>query len=236
MSKIIDKEVLSHPLCARMAEEKERGLKLLYDAASCFGVKLKNNSILKNGDLSILSLHAAKVFHTIEGGAIITENDDLAERVQYLRNFGHKEKNEFQGLGINGKLSEVHAAVGHSVLPYVQFCIEKRKQLSNLYNGLLKNSSLKKPVFSENLTQNFAYYPVLFSSEEKLIKAINRLEKNAIFARRYFNPSLNLLPNLPYQSCPVAEDVSRRVLCLPLYHDLKESELQNICELVLAAL
>lgn len=203
-------------------------LKVLYDAAHTFGGKYLGKSIVSYGDASILSFHATKLFHTVEGGAIVTNNDELAHRVSYMRNFGHKGQEEFWGLGINGKNSEFHAAMGLCNLPHVPEIIAARKQVSQWYDELLAGSSLTRPTLPDGTEYNFAYYPVLFPSEKELLKARDRLNAAQIFPRRYFYPTLNHLPYLDYKEFPVTENVSPRVLCLPLYPELPREDVEAI--------
>ncbi len=210
-------------------------LPIIYDAAHAFGAKYNGESILKQGDISILSFHATKLFHMIEGGAVITDNDDLAHKISYLRNFGHKNQEEFFGLGINGKNSEFHAAMGLSVLSHIEEILKSRKEITELYDGLLDWGKLIKPTITQMNGYNYAYYPVIFDSEEVLLKVKNELNRKQIFPRRYFFPSLNsieYIKEFDEQEMPIAEDISRRILCLPLYHDLKMEEIKLISEIL----
>ncbi len=213
---------------------KENNLKVIYDAAHAFGVSYKNSSVLNYGDISTLSFHATKLFHTIEGGAIITNDDELAYKINYMRNFGHNGPETFDGIGINGKNSEVHAAMGLCVLPKIPELIADRKKSSLLYDGLLLNSGIEKPLLSKNTDYNYSYYPVLFKNEETLINTRDKLNKENIFPRRYFYPSLNKLNYVGKQPTPVSEEMSARVLCLPLYHGLKETEIKKIVSIILS--
>jgi dTDP-4-amino-4,6-dideoxygalactose transaminase len=205
-------------------------LPVIYDAAHAFGVEYKGAGLLNYGDISTLSFHATKLFHTVEGGGITTNDDDLAHRISYLRNFGHNGQEAFWGLGVNGKSSEFHAAMGLCVFPYVNELIKKRKALSDAYDQwlLLPNSSISKPIIPEGVNYNFAYYPVIFESESVLLRVRDNLNKAGIYPRRYFYPSLNSLPYLEHVDMPVAESVSSRVLCLPLYYDLQLSDVELI--------
>ena len=208
------------------------GLHLIYDAAHAFGVKLKGQSIVNFGDLSVLSFHATKLFHTVEGGAIVTSDDEVAHRIEYMRNFGHKGQEDFWGLGINGKNSEMHAAMGLAVLPHVADLIERRMQICDLYDSLLKPLSISRPVIPEHTIYNYSYYPVLFESESILENVVNALHEKEIYPRRYFYPSLNTLPYVQKTTDLIAEEISRRVLCLPLCHDLDHADVRNIVEII----
>ena len=212
---------------------KKYDIKVIYDAAHAFDVNYKGTSILNYGDISTLSFHATKLFHTIEGGAIVTNDDDLAHKIAYMRNFGHNGQEQFWGVGINGKVSEFNAAMGLSVLPHVPTIIEARKKICLLYSELLKNSDITILTIRENTDYNYAYFPVLFKTEEELLLAISKLNEIDVFPRRYFYPALNTLHFIDYQSCPVAESIAKRILCLPLYFSLKEAEVKMICETIL---
>lgn len=207
-------------------------LKVIYDAAHTFGVRYQGKSLVSYGEISTLSFHATKLFHTVEGGAIITNDDELAHRISYMRNFGHNGPEAFWGLGINGKNSEFHAAMGLCNLTHLEEIISARRQVCAWYDDLLVGSSLTRPTLPKGAKYNFAYYPVLFPSEELLLKAKDLLNQNAIFPRRYFYPSLNNLPYVEAVSVPVAESVSPRVLCLPLYPELNKDDLTRIAKII----
>jgi dTDP-4-amino-4,6-dideoxygalactose transaminase len=211
---------------------KKHNLKVIYDAAHAFGVEYGGTSLLNYGDVSTLSFHATKLFHTIEGGAIITNDDALAHKISYMCNFGHEGPEHFVGLGTNAKVSEMHAAMGLCVLPKVQQLIAKRKELSLLYDRLLAGLPLKKPLLSTSLNYNFAYYPVIFPSEELLLATRNEMNANGINPRRYFYPSLSTLNYVKRQEVKVTEDICTRVLCLPLAHDLTEAQVQQIATII----
>lgn len=214
---------------------KKYKLKVIYDAAHAFGVRYKNKPLVNYGDLSVLSFHATKLFHTVEGGAVIAKKKEEAQRAMYLRNFGHKGTEEFFGLGINGKMSELHAAMGICILPKVKNLIEKRRKASWLYDSLL-SESLSKPVIREKTEYNYAYYPVIFPTEKNLKRTLKKLNEAQIFPRRYFYPSLTGLDYVNKQEMPVAEDIARRILCLPLFHDLRASEIEKVAQIINANL
>ncbi len=214
-------------------------LRVIYDAAHAFGVKYKGTPLLSFGDISTISFHATKLFHTVEGGGIATNDDDLAHRISYMRNFGHNGQEAFWGLGINGKNSEVHAAMGLCNIPYIPAIMERRKYLCELYDSFLeeKNIKLFRPSVPSSVDYNFAYYPVVLESEKELLAVKDNLNASDIYPRRYFYPSLNQLPYLGNRAqCPVAESISSRVLCLPLYHDLSGESVRRICAIIATAL
>jgi dTDP-4-amino-4,6-dideoxygalactose transaminase len=212
---------------------KRHKLKVIYDAAHAFGVKYKGNSLVQYGDISTLSFHGTKIFHTCEGGAIATNDDEVAHRIAYMRNFGHKNQEELWGLGINGKNSEFHAAMGLCILPRIAEIIASNHVISDLYDDLLKGSLLTRPVLAPKTDYNYAYYAVLFESQKALLKVNTVLNDNKIFPRRYFYPALNTLPYIHPISMPVTDDISKRVLCLPLSLELTTEEIELVCGLIL---
>lgn len=215
---------------------KKYRLKVIYDASHAFGVTYKGSSVLSYGDVSTLSFHATKIFHTAEGGALVTNNDKFAKVFSYMRNFGHNGEEKFFGLGINGKNSELHAAMGLCVLPAVKRQMKKRKKLSDLYDTLLFHPSLRRPKTDKKSVSNYSYYPIVFKSEKKLLRAKKNLLINDIKPRRYFFPSLNSLPYVPKRSCPISENISRRILCLPMYASLSEKDVRKVSSLVLQSI
>jgi dTDP-4-amino-4,6-dideoxygalactose transaminase len=227
---ILAVHVYGHPCDVEriQAIANRHGLKVIYDAAHAFGVRYKDQSLLTHGDISTLSFHATKLFHTVEGGALVTNDDEVAHRIAYMRNFGHKGPEDFWGLGINGKNSEFHAAMGLCVLPKVPDLIARRKITSEMYDALLPGSGLTRPGRRDETLYNYAYYPVLFDSEEGLLTVCGALNAQNIFPRRYFYPSLNLLPYIKSSHMPVSEEIVRRVLCLPLQHDLRQTNIEQI--------
>tara|TARA_B110001452_G_scaffold223833_1_gene197193 strand:- start:2178 stop:3305 length:1128 start_codon:yes stop_codon:yes gene_type:complete len=208
---------------------KKHKLKVIYDAAHCFGVKYNGKSIFEYGDISTCSFHATKIFHTGEGGAIFCSDKELYKKLFYSHNFGHDGEYEYNGLGINGKMSELSAAMGLSVLPYFKEIVSKRKDLVDYYNENLDMSHVKPIQLRESTIWNFAYFPVLFNTNGDLLNAIKNLKNRNIFPRRYFYPSLSKLPYVDYKLLENAENVSNNVLCLPLYHSLRLSDVTEIC-------
>ncbi|MDO6390227.1 DegT/DnrJ/EryC1/StrS family aminotransferase [Pontibacter sp. BT731] len=210
---------------------EKHGLKVIYDAAHCFGTKYKGKSVFEYGDVSTTSFHATKLYHTIEGGAVFTKDSSVLERIAYMRNFGHSGPVSFNCVGINGKNSEFHAAMGLANLKSVGNIIKKRKELSRIYDACLPKEFMR-PSLQKNTDYNYSYYPVIIESEEKLLVLIEILNRNEIFPRRYFYPTLNKLPYIGKVEMPVSEDISKRIICLPLYFDLTEEEVHLICRTV----
>lgn len=203
-------------------------LKVIYDAAHAFGSVYKGKALASYGDASTLSFHATKLFHTVEGGAIIVKNEAEDKALNLIKRFGHLGDEHFR-LGINGKQSEFHAAMGLAVFAHLQEILSERKQICETYDSLLKGK-IRLPKKQKDLEYNYAYYPVIFESEKELLSAFARLEKIGVYPRRYFYPSLNELPYLKNtEACPVSEDISKRVACLPLFVGLHDDDISRIC-------
>jgi len=211
----------------------EYGIKVIYDAAHAFGVNYNNRSLLQNGNISAISFHATKLFHTIEGGALITDDDDLADKISYMMNFGHDGEEKFFGLGINGKNSEFHAAMGLCILPEMGKIIKRREEISRLYDQMLKSAQLKKQSLVNSLEYNYAYYPVIFPDENSLLKVKNAMNAEKIFPRRYFYPNLNTLNYIQQQEVPVADAIASKILCLPIYYEMKDAEVEQVASILL---
>lgn len=213
---------------------KKHNLKVIYDGAHCFGVTHKGKSIFEYGDISTCSFHATKLFHTGEGGAMFTTDQKLLERLFSHHNFGHKGKEDFQGIGINAKMSELQAAMGLAVLPYVERIKENRKRVAAIYSQeLAKFQQLK---IREETEWNFAYFPIIFSSEDRLLKVRESLNTSNIYPRRYFYPCLTSLPYVVENECLVSQDLSKRILCLPLYADILNSDVLRVCKIIKEAI
>lgn len=212
---------------------KKHNLKVIYDAAHAFGVELDDNSILNYGDASTLSFHATKLFHCGEGGAVVA-NSDVLKTLSLQKSFGHIGEDIYVEAGINGKMSELHAAMGLSVLESVNEIVSFRKKASILYDSLLSvNNKLTMIKIPSNVKYNYAYYPVIFR-DSTLMKAVrSELMENDIFPRRYFYPSLNTLPFLKAsEPCPNSESVASRILCLPLSHCITDEEISKVCKII----
>lgn len=212
---------------------KKHRLKVIYDAAHGFGSKYKGQSLFNFGDVSTTSFHATKLFHTVEGGAVFTGSPELLKRMAFMRNFGYNGPEEFAEVGINGKNSELHAAMGLINLKYVDIVLQSRKQQAERYDYLLKKLKVRKPKINEDGEFNYAYYPIVFETEEQLLKSVEMLNANLIYPRRYFFPSLNNLQYVNASTCSVSEDISKRVLCLPIYNGLTNEEIELVCRLLL---
>jgi dTDP-4-amino-4,6-dideoxygalactose transaminase len=207
-------------------------LKVIYDAAHCFGTKYKGRSVFQYGDISTTSFHATKLFHTIEGGAVFSQSPELIKKMALLRNFGHNGPEDFGSVGINGKNSEFHAAMGVINLKYISSILTSRKNQSLKYDQALAGVDHQKIKISDHADFNFAYYPIVLPDTHRLLKIQETLNADKIFPRRYFFPSLNGLNYVEHRSNPVSESVSTRILCLPLYFDLTDEEIDFVCRLI----
>lgn len=207
-------------------------LKVIYDAAHAFGVKLDGQSVLNFGDVSTLSFHSTKIFHSIEGGAIIVQDDDLAKQIRLLINFGIPGPDRVISLGINAKMNEFEAAMGLCVLEDMDLIFQERKTIwENYYNEL--RDSFEMQALHANASNNYSYFPVLFENEEKMLRVSEALNENDIYPRRYFYPSLDKLEYIKANSaCKNSRDISSRVLCLPIYAGLSAGDQNLITEII----
>lgn len=224
--------------CADLIDQEQLAadyqIPIIYDGAHAFGVKHKGKSIFNYGTISTCSFHATKIFHTIEGGALITRDSNLAEKLRGIRSFGHKGDDYFAA-GINGKNSEFHAAMGLINLKHFPQIKSHRQVASELYELRLP-AEIQRIRWNFDNERNYSYFPVIFSSEETLLKALNALNEAQIFPRRYFYPALNELPYLTYQACPVAEDIAKRIVCLPLSAEISSVDIERICSIISSTL
>lgn len=225
----IDKDVggilLTHCFGLPLEVEKldalagKHNIPIIYDASHAFGSTVDGESIMNFGDISTCSYHATKLFHMIEGGGVFTRHNELHQKCALLRNFGHDGPENFTGVGINGKNSEIHAAMGLANLKYVNNILAKRKEQCLFYDELLSSQVGIKLVDPNLPGWNYAYYPILLESEAIAMHTQKTLNNAGIFPRRYFYPSLHNVNGWGGE-CPNSQDVASRVLCLPLFHDL----------------
>ncbi|HRO40647.1 MAG TPA: DegT/DnrJ/EryC1/StrS family aminotransferase [Flavobacteriales bacterium] len=210
---------------------KKHGLKVIYDAAHAFDVQYKGRSILQWGDASTLSFHATKLFHTVEGGAVVLHDAEADHRLRLLRSFGHISDEHFT-LGINAKMSEVHAAMGMAVLPHMDRIVAERRQLTLRYDELLARAALERPMVPAHTDYNYAYYPVILRDHAKRETLMAALAAEGIHGRRYFFPSLDTLPYVRSAPCSNSQCIADRVLCLPLYVDLDPDAINRIARII----
>ena len=216
-------------------------LRVIYDAAHAFGVKCHCGSLVKHGDLSVLSLHATKVFNTFEGGAIICPDSETKKLIDRLKNFGYEEETTINLVGINGKMSELNAAVGLLQLKYIDQLIDARSKIDKTYRknlaGVKGVSCLAK---TGELRPNYAYFPILIEQECPISRdqLYEKLKERNIYTRRYFYPLISQfpmyeqLPSSQPENLPVATQVSSQILCLPIYPDLPNSKIIEICNYI----
>ncbi len=211
---------------------RKHGLALIYDAAHAYGVRYRGESILSYGDASMVSLHATKLFHSVEGGFVVCQDSAVAEKVEWMRRFGHDGQEAYHGVGINAKMSELHAAMGLCVLPYVDEIMRHRQAVCDAYhNGINDLAGVRFGMTLRDSTQwNSSYFPVRFESEALLLATVKKLEELGVFPRRYFYPSLHQIGLIaaPSSPCPVAEKTSREILCLPLSAQMNVADIERI--------
>lgn len=215
---------------------KKHNLKVIYDAAHCFGVKYNNKSLFDYGDVSTCSFHATKLFHTGEGGALFCNDITVNNKMFYSHNFGHNGPLDFYGLGINGKISELQAAMGLAVLPHMDTILTGRKNIVAYYNNNLNFTSIKGLKIRENTDWNYSYYPIIFENESILLEIQKELNANDIFPRRYFYPSLNTVHFVKSTAMPISESIASRIMCLPLSDYIGTNDLEKICKIINSSL
>jgi dTDP-4-amino-4,6-dideoxygalactose transaminase len=211
---------------------KKHNLKVIYDAAHAFGVMYKGKSIFEYGDVSTCSFHATKLFHTGEGGALFCKDPELFHQLYYSHNFGHNGPLDFYGLGINGKMSELNAAMGLAVLPYMEIILQGRYRTVRKYDEQINWAKYQKLVIWEQTDWNYSYYPILFYTSELLEQVVISLNSINIYPRRYFYPSLNRINYCQGETLLHSEDIANRILCLPLSYDYQENIIQQIIDVI----
>lgn len=214
-------------------------LKIIYDAAHAFSVQYKGKDVSLYGDISIHSYHATKVFNTGEGGAVITSDKKLWERIEQIKTCGLNEKKEIVRIGTNAKIHEITACIGLANLEVVDKSIDYRKQLFEKYLENLKDLENEGKIQFQKFnpkSYNFSYLPIVFPNEETVLKIDNLLKEELIMCRRYFHPSLSNLKWGYGQSCPISEDISKRILCFPSHDRVTENDVKIICNKIKEAL
>ncbi|WP_101048454.1 DegT/DnrJ/EryC1/StrS family aminotransferase [Macromonas nakdongensis] len=218
------------------------GLKVIYDAAHAFGVEDEGGSILRHGDLSILSFHATKVFTTFEGGAIISPDEKTKKRIDHLKNFGFADEVTVVAPGINGKMNEFQAAVGLAQLKHIKHALEARKEIHERYRKSLSEfngvSIQIQPISARN---NYSYFPLFVTAENQSSRdeVYGILKKNGIHARRYFFPLISNfpmyrgLPSSKQNNLPIATKAAEQILCLPIFPNLTHNDQERIINLIL---
>ena len=213
---------------------KKYKLKVIYDAAHAIGSEINGKSLLEYGDVSTTSLHATKLLNTAEGGGCIASDDIIFEKLKRIRFFGHNDAKEIVEDGFNGKMTEVHAALGIANLKYYDEVLRDRYKKYEIYRENLSKS--KELTFQKHKIgkTNYSYFPLIFKNESTLLKVETALNRENIYPRRYFYPSVNTFSNIvDYKECPVSESIASRILCLPLYWKLTEENIRLIISIII---
>lgn len=212
----------------------KHNLPVIYDAAHAFGVRYKGADIMKYGDISCTSFHATKIYNSGEGGACFANSEQLTETLKQLRFFGHNNQKDIDMDGLNGKMTEIHAALGLANLPYLTEVIEKRKQIYSSYRKHL--NELENDICFQQFNQqayNYSYMPLVFKTEAQLLKVLEALQQQNIFPRRYFYPALNTIKQVKaYSPMPKAENLAKRIACMPSYNELDFETIEHICSII----
>jgi dTDP-4-amino-4,6-dideoxygalactose transaminase len=220
---------------------KKYNIPVIYDAAHCFGVKHHNQSILNFGDLSVISFHATKVFNTFEGGAIVCKDEKMKQRIDDLKNFGFRNETTVIASGINSKMSEIQAAFGLLQLNSIEQLLDRRREIAAMYRKALNNlNGLRCHQLAENSTENGSYFPVYISKNFSCTRDefYKKLQDTGIFGRRYFYPLIsnfelyNSIPSADVANLPVANSIANEVLCLPIYPDLSNEQVNQIIQTI----
>ncbi|MBD3896241.1 DegT/DnrJ/EryC1/StrS family aminotransferase [Halomonas sp. ML-15] len=202
---------------------QRHGLKVIYDGAHAFGVTYKGNSLLSHGDATTLSFHATKLFHSIEGGAIIFKHKEDLERARRMTNFGLASPEEITDVGINAKMSEFQAAMGLCVLDEIDVNLKGREKIWHTYEEALKDR-VKLQHRNHFASYNYAYFPMMLKDQRELISTLDHFRSKNISARRYFYPSLDVVSYGRAVDSTISRDVSSRIICLPIFHGLSEDD------------
>lgn len=213
---------------------KKYNLKVIYDAAHAIGSTYKGKSVFEFGDISATSLHGTKLLNTAEGGGCIANNKELFEKLKRIRFFGHDNSKVVIEDGFNGKMTEIHAALGLANLKYYEDVLEDRKfKYLQYFNALSENDQFTFQRLNGDGC-NYSYFPIIFKNEGRLIEVERRLNENGVYPRRYFYPSLNTLSHIVEGvSMPISENISQRILCLPLYKNLTNEEVSSIIKIII---
>lgn len=240
---IVPVHVYGHPCDVEGFQRlgEKYGIPIIYDSAHAFGVKINGKTIAEWGDANMFSFHSTKLFHSIEGGLLSYKDSAIKEQVDNLRNFAIKSDVECVDVGTNAKMNEFQALMGSLVLKEMPNIIEKRKQIYSIYEKAFSNSNdvtlLPTPssMYGLNIEHNWAYCPILLKDFETRERVFAKLKECNVFARRYFYPLLtDFAPYIYAQNtCPVAEDIAKRVLTIPTYHDLQLCDADDIANIIL---
>ena len=217
-------------------------LRVIYDAAHAFGVEDSGGSILRHGDLSVLSFHATKVFNTFEGGAIICPDAKTKKRIDQLKNFGYVDEVTVVAPGINGKMSEVNAAFGLLQLQHIDRAIQRRREIDQFYREQLENvQGINIVEEAGQAKANYSYFPIMIESDYPLTRdeIYQKMKDKGIYARRYFYPLISDFPmyrgmeSAQKGHLPVASVIAKKVICLPIYPNLNNEDLSRIVSILM---
>ena len=232
---IMPVHAFGNPCDVKSIEEIARRyrLKVIYDAAHAIGSTHDESSILEYGDISATSTHSTKILNTAEGGGCITKNDNLNQKLKRIRFFGHDEERNIVEDGFNGKMTEVHAAMGLANLKYFNDVLKDRQEKYQLYMSelvKLKDITFQKHTFG---ISNHCYLPVIFKNEEQLLRVKAALNKENIYPRRYFyHTAITLTEILDYKKCEISKRISESIMCLPLFYDLSKDIVYKIVKII----
>lgn len=234
VSAILAVHVFSNPCEVEIIDDlaKKYRLKVIYDGAHSVNVKYKGRDLSQWGDITTHSYHATKLYNSGEGGAIITSDEDLAKRIERLRFFGHDENKDIVHEGTNGKMHEISACMGLANLEMMDKSMLHRKMLTIFYKERLANTGLKFQRLANQFAYNYSYCPIIFDSEETVLKVMSALEADNVIARRYFYPSVNEFKPYSGDSCPISEDISRRIICVPCHDGATVLDVDRICKII----
>lgn len=234
-SAIVPVHVFGNPCEVEKIQEiaHKHDLRVVYDAAHAFGSQYKGQSVLNYGDISTLSFHATKLFHTIEGGAVITNDDELAKKIRLLINFGITGPTTIESVGTNAKMNEFEAAMGLCILDEIENVKLGRKNVWKKYQAELPLDKLIFQHWNEHSENNHAYAPILFNAEDELLKVEIKLKEKGVLPRRYFYPSLDTLEYLKSNEvCEKSRSIANRILCLPIYSNLHMTDINTVIDTI----
>jgi Predicted pyridoxal phosphate-dependent enzyme apparently involved in regulation of cell wall biogenesis len=218
-------------------------LKVIYDAAHAFGVKVDGKPILEFGDMSTLSFHATKVYNTVEGGALVCHDAETKTRIDYLKNFGFADETTVVAPGINGKMDEIRAAFGLLALKQIDAAIASRKAIADSYREGLKNvKGIRCLADQESVTHNYSYFPIFVDEKEYGLSRDElyfKMQEQNVYGRRYFYPLISTfstyrhLDSAAPDNLPIATKIADSVICLPMYAELDEADLDQILKTII---
>ena len=218
----------------RLSEDK--GIKIIYDAAHAFDIKVNGDSVLNFGDASTLSFHATKVFHTVEGGAIVFKDKKQYEKAKRLINFGMDENGDIKEIGINAKLNEYQCAVGLTILDKIDGIVSHRSMLYRAYKDALKDLVIF-PKWHKLASTNGSYMPIYINNDYDVEKIIEELSRNGIQSRRYFSPSLDdVFENVHSFGTVKSQIIAKGILCLPLHYYMTLSDVEKVSDTIKGAM